>query len=116
MKKVRIYGRVVNRWYSVNERGIKKISQYEVAYRDYDVDTCELLATGTEDFSRDRYDSEQLMLSRFVYTWDGQKRNKGGYRWFESQHTVGYKRRDSKLVKEYLHNKYPAAEMIQIRG
>ena len=116
MTKVRIYGRVVNRWRAMTDHGFNVTIQFEVAYRDYDADTGDLLATGTEDFSPERCRFEQLKLNRYVYTWDGQRRNKGGHRWFEEQTCIGYRQADAKLVKQYLSHKYPAAELIQIRG
>jgi hypothetical protein len=82
---------------------------YEVEYKEYRQDGS-LKAIGTEDFSTKRYNN---LEGRAVYTWDGEKRNKGGYRWFDYQ---GYFRTDNlKELKNYMELKYNNAAMVQIR-
>lgn len=103
-RRVRIYGKRINTWTHVLEDGREVACQYEYAYRDYDVDTCELVGVGTEDFSMERY--HKHLRGGWVNSWDGVRRNKGGHRWFENFGFVLYRRGESKLVAEYFNNKF----------
>ena len=91
---------------------LNKISEgyFEVPYKEYRPDGS-LKATGSEDFTADRLHSQTHYYS--IRTWDGQRRNAGGYRWFEDQ---GSFRVDSRQgLKEYAARQYPEAELIDIR-
>lgn len=108
---VRIYGKVVNEWHSFDEQGRKVLTQQEIAYREYDADG-EPKATGTEDFSIAR---RRYIRSASVHTWDGQKRNKGGYRWFDYHGNVKY-RGNGQALRKVLEKEYPTAQLIQLRA
>ena len=99
---MRIYGRKQE----INE------GYYEVAYKEYRPDGS-LKATGTEDFTRERL---KTLEYRFIYTWDGQKRNKGGYRWFELRETALINKDDLKELKKYMIDKYQDSEIVDARN
>lgn len=109
IKKFRLYGDAINRWFSEDEDGRKHLTQIEVPYKEYDTEG-DLVGEGTEDFSRDRWNSTPFR-SAFVYIWDGSKRNKGGYRWFVCKRWITYKRKDASLVKQYFKIHYNASEV-----
>ena len=116
---IRIYGKTVNTWkawetYLYNgaeEREREVITQREVEYKEYD-ENGELVAVGTEDFSAERY---REICEKWVWTWDGQKLNKGGHRWFECQGTIKFNLNQQKDIMRYLRNKYSDASVIQLR-
>jgi len=83
---------------------------FEVEYREYRPDGT-LKATGTEDFTSERWNKQAHM--RFVYTWDGERRNAGGSRWFEHQTTVWTD--DPKAFKKYAQAIYRDAALVEIR-
>ena len=68
----------------------------EVEYKEYREDGS-LKQTGTEDFSAKRWSKVPI---RFVYIWDGQRRNKGGKRWFDYDGL--YRTDDPKAFKKYI--------------
>lgn len=107
----RIYGKELNTWEHELENGRVRTYQIEVAYKEYDKDG-DLCGVGSEDFSLDRYNVE--MMWKFVWTWDGVKRNKGGHRWFECQGMVRYTRKDARAVKEHFKRVYNA-ELVELR-
>lgn len=107
----RIYGKIIETWTHIDETGRERTTQYEVAYKEYD-ETGDLVGIGSEDFSTDRY--HKTLLTKMVYTWDGVKRNKGNYRWFDCCGFVTYNRKHVKAVKAYLANKYNA-ELVELR-
>lgn len=110
--KFRVYGKEIQQWQAVDEKGRTITLQMEVAYKEYDSETGQLLAAGTEDFSPVRWSHD--VAERWLYTWDGSKRNKGGYRWFEDHGQVKVRKSDIKAYKRYLLMKYNAAE-VQLR-
>ena len=83
---------------------------FEVEYKEYREDGT-LKATGTEDFSVERWNKQAHM--RFVYTWDGTKRNAGGHRWFDYQTSVWTD--DTKAFKKYAQARYADAALVEIR-
>lgn len=106
---IRIYGKVLNEWKNYSEKWHCDIAyQREYAYKDIDATTGEIVATGSEDFSAEREARE--IEYKWIYTWNGQKRNKGGYRWFDCQGTIKYRKSGKKAVKQYLKMKYNAEE------
>ena len=109
---IRIYGKELERWTYDDEKGRERTYQIEYAYKEYDAETMDICNAGSEDFSLDRWNSE--IEKRWVYAWDGNKRNKGGYRWFENQGYIKFRKSEKKLVKEYLRKKYNA-EIIELR-
>lgn len=109
---IRIYGKVMETWTSINEKGRETITQEELAYKEYDVETLNLIGIGSEDFSPERRHAETE--KRWVWTWDGKKRNKGGFRWFECQGMTEIRKSEKKAVKAYFKKKY-GAELIELR-
>lgn len=117
-EKIKLYGKTLNTWkrmFTVVWNGEKReaecVEQYEFAYTEYNGNG-EKVGTGSEDFSFER--SRNLKYYR-IFTWDGQKRNKGGYRWFEEQKTVLIDRRNRKQLKEIAEKWFPTAAIIDIR-
>lgn len=113
---VRIYGKTLNQWTAVDERGREVLTQVELAYKEYDSRTCELVRAGSEDIpmgnnpaARNRYALAE------VRTWDGRRLNKGGYRWWEYQGIVRYRPSDRKALREYIEHKYPSAALVELR-
>lgn len=84
---------------------------YEYDYKEYREDGT-LKCTGTEDFSSQRLRS---LEHRFIYTWDGEKRNKGGYRWFDFIGSVTILEGDLKELKKIVAKWHPEATIIQAR-
>ena len=72
--RVRIYGRLLREW-----RTDYRVEQLEYEYTDYDEDG-RIVGRGTEDFSLERLNKQTRLF--WIFTWDGQKRNYGGKRWF----------------------------------
>lgn len=115
---VRIYGKTVNTWKAwetfiwrgqTREREIA--TQYEIEYREYD-ESGNLVATGTEDFSRER---AMQLDTKWVWVWDGKKLNRGGHRSFECMGTVKINLNSKAEVMKYLRTKYSDATLIQLR-
>lgn len=110
--KVKIYGKMLNKWLSKDERGRNCLTQVEYAFKEYDL-YGELVRTGSEDFSAERY--HKTFKEAFVWTWDGHKYNRGGHRRFEDQGLIRFNKEQYKELKEYLSNKYPKAQIIELR-
>ena len=108
---VRIYGKNLNYWKVEDERGREIIRQIEIAYREYET-TGELVGAGSEDFSPERESRE--IEDRWVWTWDGQRLNKGGKRWFKCAGLIRFRKSEKAAVKAYLQTKYNAA-VLQLR-
>ena len=89
-ERMRIYGKA--KAIGTNNGG----AYLEVEYKEYREDGS-LKQIGTEDFSAERWAAVPM---RFVYTWDGQRRNKGGYRWFD--YDGAYRTNDPKAVKKHI--------------
>ena len=70
-----------------------------------------LKQTGTEDFTPERWNKQTH--TRFVYTWDGERRNKGGQRWFEFEGR--FITDDPKAFKKYMQARYADAALVEIR-
>ena len=117
---VRIYGKVINTWTAkrmIIWRGQEKerevLIQKEVEYKEYDTETGALRATGTEDFSPERWNNE--VAAHWIHTWDGQRRNKGGHRWFEDMGKYTYRKSEKKALEQLMKTRYSNAEVIQFR-
>lgn len=127
--KIREYGKTVNKWYSMieypNGRTEERLTQKEIAYKDYDAETGEIVGCGTEDiqfnvFGGSQSNSKNRMAWLWVWTWDGEKMNKGNHRWFEDQGCFTYRpsgnvREDNKAIKALMKLRYPKAAEIQLR-
>ena len=118
MNRVRIYGKIVNTWKAwepiiirgqYQEREV--VQQYELEYSEYD-ENGELVAVGTEDFSRERY---REIDQRWVWIWDGKSFNRGGHRAFECMGAVKFNLNNQRAVFQYLRNKYGNASIVQMR-
>lgn len=112
MASIRIYGKKLNTWKTQDEAGREIIRQYEFAYKEYDVETGDLVGEGSEDFSPERL--KKQTEEHWIFTWDGERRNKGGHRWFDERGYVRHRSSEKKLVKEYMKNKYNA-ELVELR-
>ena len=110
---VRIYGKELERWTYEDERGNTRTSQIEIAYTEYDIETGEIVMIGSEDFSAHRYNVE--MKDAYVWTWDGEKLNKGGHRWFTEEGYYRFRRSEAKQFKKYMETKYSTAALVQVR-
>lgn len=102
---MRIYGKPV----VLTKDEDYRTAYLEVPYKEYREDGS-LRCTGTEDFSGKRWSATPI---RFIYTWDGEKRNKGGYRWFDYQGSVRVD--DIKGLKNFLKSQYPDAAIVEAR-
>lgn len=109
--RIRIYGKELNRWTVEDENGRTKTVQIEMAYTDLDGYGF-VVGSGSEDFSPERWNT--AVNKKYVWSWDGKKRNKGGYRWFCFENYIKYRKEDTKAIKAYLKEKYDAAE-IELR-
>ena len=105
----RLYGDILNTWYHENERGGLTRTQIEISYKEYNING-DLVRDGSEDFSMQRYHKDNFQ-HRFVWVWNGTKRNAGGCRWFDCIGTVKYRHKDARLVKAYLKQRYNAADV-----
>lgn len=110
--KIRLYGKTLEIWTAEDEQGRKRITQREIRYYEYDSETGERLGIGSEDFSPERQGIE--LEDRWIWTWDGERRNKGGNRWFEDHGLIRFRKSEKAEVKRYLKNKFGAAE-LQLR-
>lgn len=114
--RVRIYKGIGQVWTHTEERNGREteiIVQFEALYKEYSLEDGSLVGEGSEDFSTKRYESE--LQSRFVWVWDGRKRNKGGCRWFDCKGDISFPKGQSRLVKDLLKKKYDAEE-VQLRA
>lgn len=111
MTKIRIYGKVLNRWLENISAYVDRMVQIELEYNEYDVESGALVGTGSEDFSRKRYES---IIKPDIYTWDGEKVNKGGHKWWDYRGYVTINKTDRKALKQYMANKYNAE--VQLRA
>lgn len=109
---IRIYGKTLETWSHEDEKGRKRIYQTEIAFKEIDAETGEIVEIGSEDFSPER--EKQDIDYRWIYTWNGEKRNKGGHRWFDCQGSIKFRKSHKKALAEYLKNKYNA-ELVQLR-
>ena len=110
---VRIYGKVLKKWCVEDEVGRKILRQMEIEYKEYDTESGELVAVGSEDFSPARYKAE--VRERRVFTWDGEKFNRGGFRWFEDHGVIKFRTCERKLVLDYLKTRYSTEKLVQLR-
>lgn len=110
--KIRLYGKTLQEWTTQDENGREWIIQSEISYRDIDIETGDVVATGSEDFSPERKRRE--LTRKWLYTWDGERRNKGGKRWFECRGLITFRSSEKGAVKEYYQRKYKAS-CIQFR-
>lgn len=113
MKTARIYGKTINTWRSTDERGRDIVTQYEIAYSEYDEEG-NLRRTGTEDFSPARLGKQTKY--RWIFTWDGKKLNKGGHRWFDGHGPIRFAG-DSGIVKAVIAKQLNSREhLIELRA
>ena len=116
---IRMYTKVLNIWkawqtilWKGEEKEVERVTQREYGYCDYDMDTHQIVGTGSEDFSAER---EKMMMGRYwVWTWDGKKRRKDGLRWWDCQYLVTINKKDKKLVEEFYRTRYNA-ELCELR-
>ena len=112
-RTVRLYGKVLNSWKVRDEQDRLILRQLEVEYKDYDITTGEVVGVGSEDFSADRWN--KTIITKEWWTWDGQKRNAGGHRWFDYVGYISYQRGKGREVREYLSKSTPDGYTIDLR-
>lgn len=115
---MKVYGKTLNTWthmVTVNlgwkQYEEERTAQVELAYTEYNA-SGEKIGKGSEDFSVDRLNG--LKYYR-VFTWDGEKRNKGGYKWFEEAWMVRINPANRKHLKDLAAKMFPNAAEISIR-
>lgn len=111
MERIRVYGKKLNEWYHLDQNDRNRLAQVEYSYKEYNEDG-ELVGIGSEDFSSARLKGD--MSSFWVWTWDGERLNKGGHRWFECRGYVKCRRSDKKAYKKLAQKKYGAA-LVELR-
>ena len=84
---------------------------FEVEYTEYRNDGT-IKGTGTEDFITKRWNS---VKAHMVYTWDGTKRNKGGYRWFDYHGIIWHTGTRKQLTEVLRLAKYQNCKLIDLR-
>lgn len=102
MKKttVRIYG---------SHKEIAK-RYYEIQYKDYSIEDGSLVATGSEDFTSERWHKE--LQVRRICTWHGEY-NKGGYKKWEDHGYHWVRRSEKKELRQWASIKFGGT--LQIR-
>lgn len=114
---MKIYGKTLNTWKHIvtsptTGRESERTAQVELAYKTFNNEG-EIVGVGSEDFTIARMDSA---LSYYeVWTWDGEKLNRGGNRWFECVRRVQINRADLKKLRHLAKVWYPEAAAIDIR-
>lgn len=115
---MKVYGKTLNTWTHMVtvDLGWKKYeeertAQVELSYTEYNANG-DKIGKGSEDFSVERLNS--LKYYR-IFTWDGEKRNKGGYKWFEEQRLVRINPTNRKHLKDLAAKWFPNAAEINIR-
>ena len=101
---VRIYGKILNEWFGEK----RQWTQVEYSYKEYTTDG-ELIAEGSEDFSQARLSLDKTRCN--VWTWDGEKLNRGGYHRYDYRGCFEVRTEDMKAFKAYILNKYKAASV-----
>lgn len=74
------------------------VDYLEVKYTEYTHEG-EEIGEGTEDFSLERYSKLPVYQ---IWTWDGQRTNKGGKRWFEYAQTIRTTGKPSEIKAAFL--------------
>ena len=111
MTKIRIYGKDLQYWKATDLNGREKVTQTEIAYKEVN-EQGETIGTGSEDFSRERAKAE--IVQGYICTWDGETRNKGGYRWFDNRGYYRIRKSDRKGFIQMIKNKY-GVEVVEFR-
>lgn len=113
----KVYGKKLNVWKQTEKlssgREYDRTIQVELAYKTFDFNG-EIVGEGSEDFSIAREDSSLTYYE--IWTWDGEKVNRGGYRWFECRRRVRINRSDLKKLKSVAAKWYPDAAVIDVRN
>ena len=111
MAKVRIYGKELQRWTATDLSGREITTQVEYSYKEYN-EAGELVGIGSEDFSPERMRAE--LDNPSVYTWDGERRNKGGHRWFDYRGFYRIRKSERQAFKALMKKRY-GAELVELR-
>lgn len=116
---IKTYGKVLNVWKHMATKTwngksieVEETVQRELSYKEYNADG-ELISKGSEDFSPER-ENNSLVFYR-IFTWDGERYNKGGNRWFDEALCVKIDRKDRKKLTEIAAKWFPQAAAISIR-
>lgn len=108
---VRIYGKVLQTWTATDEAGRERLTQKEYFYRDYN-EQGETIGTGSEDYSPER--ERETLLKGYLYTWDGEKLNKGGNRWFDCRGFYIIRKSDRRQFKELMKQEF-SVDVVEFR-
>lgn len=115
---MKMYGKSLRTWkrletinWQGKEREIERVYQEELAYREYN-EAGEMIGKGSEDFSAERL---QNVKTYSVYTWNGEKYNKGGNRWFELAMRIKIELKNRKAAMEIMKKWFPDAAVIELR-
>lgn len=109
--KVRIYGKELQTWTATDENGRECRTQTEYAYTDYN-EQGEKVGTGSQDFCPALEKSE--LDTVWVYTWDGERRNKGGFRWFDCRGFYRIRKAERQAFKALMAKRY-GAQLVELR-
>lgn len=114
---LKVYGKRLNTWGTLDalfdgRQYYSHIDQVEHKYTEYSF-TGEAIHEGSEDFSFQRWDTTTAHYE--IWTWDGEKRNAGGNRWFECQRRVRINKADLKKLRAIAAKWFPDAAAIDIR-
>ena len=108
---MRIYGKDLMRWIANDETGREHLTQIEYAYEELDTQG-KRIATGSEDFTPQRLRAQTIR--GYIWTWDGEKRNKGGNRWFDNRGYYRIRKSDRKEFIEMIKRVY-GVEVAEFR-
>lgn len=116
IETLRLYGKKLKVWKETEKLATgheyERTTQVELAYKTVNLDG-DVVAAGSEDFSPERMDSSLVYLD--IWTWDGEKRDRGGHRYFDRQKRVRINRADKKKLRRVVAKWYPQAAEISIR-
>lgn len=115
MDKVRIYGKVLNKWTATatfNGMDREMVVQLEIAYTDYYEDGT-IAGVGSEDFSPERYRKEIAVYE--TRTWDGCKRNRGGHKAWDQRDTYTVKCDNLKALKGFCKIRYATDNLMLVK-
>lgn len=112
---LKVYGATLNTWKAQDEKGRDVVTQYEIAYKEYDVNG-NLISAGSEDFSPARK-REELGWYR-IWMWGGNHYNKGGHRYFDPCGDATIRRADVYKLKQLaaIWNANRNPQMIDVRA
>lgn len=85
---------------------------FTVKYKEFD-ENGKQVGFGYEDFSGKRWNSTFKLVE--IWTWDGEKLNKGGHRRFDCEGAYLINKDSAKVFKAFAKNAYNSKAMVQVR-